>query len=359
QSLPQLLRRKPPRLSAPVSGLRPIPPLPAKELRENFGSFDSPEAEPEPTDLDESGRERHPKQCGLFGVAVGVPLEERNLRRTIARQPLSTANDVEDDWTGDGRWNFGVLGTFDRRVGLQRGAPGPATASYTGPIHSPRPRGGRGRGIGGMRGFRGAYRGGGGFRSSPADSDYAMLPPMPPMEQYSPSVPYGFNPYAYGPYAPPPPPMWNPYAPYGTMPPMPPPPPPAILGGTAPPPMPVTNVGYMLDQMRYYMDSQGWIPVSTVASFNRLRRLTPDVHIVREMMALSSFVELSPDGEKARMAHGAWSTFVLPDAQDASASSAASEPTMGGTSPATSLDADGGEGEGALRLVGMGEGEGA
>ncbi|KAG9077217.1 hypothetical protein FS749_010921 [Ceratobasidium sp. UAMH 11750] len=382
QSLPQLLRRKPPRLSAPVSGLRPIPPLPAEELRENFGSFDSPEAEPEPTDLDESGRERHPKQCGLFGVAVGVPLEERNLRRTIARQPLSTANDVEDDWTGDGRWNFGVLGTFDRRVGLQRGAPGPATTSYTGPIHSPRPRGGRGRGIGGMRGFRGAYRGGGGFRSSPADSDYAMLPPMPPMEQYSQSVPYGFNPYAYGPYAPPPPPMWNPYAPYGTMPPMPPPPPPAILGGTAPPPMPVTNVGYMLDQMRYYvlgqveyylsvqnmcqdlylrqqMDSQGWIPVSTVASFNRLRRLTPDAHIVREMMALSSFVELSPDGEKARMAHGAWSTFVLPDAQDASASSAASEPTMGGTSPATSLDADGGEGEGALRLVGMGEGEGA
>ncbi|KAG9088571.1 hypothetical protein FS749_002058 [Ceratobasidium sp. UAMH 11750] len=30
---------------------------------------------------------------------------------------------MEDDWIGDGRWNFGVLGTFDRRVGLQRGAP--------------------------------------------------------------------------------------------------------------------------------------------------------------------------------------------------------------------------------------------
>ncbi|KAG9083073.1 hypothetical protein FRC07_014021 [Ceratobasidium sp. 392] len=205
---------------------------------------------------------------------------------------------------------------------------------------------------------------------------------MPPMEHYgSPSLPYGFNPYAYGPYGPPPPPMWNPYAPYGGMPPMPPPPPPAILGGTAPPPMPVTNVGYMLDQTRYYvlgqveyyfsvqnmcqdlylrqqMDSQGWIPISTVASFNRLRRLTPDVHIVREMMMLSSLVEISPDGDKARMAHGAWSTFVLPDAQDASASSvsAASEPvTMGGTSPATSVDVEGGEGEGALRLVGMGE----
>ncbi|KAG8771166.1 hypothetical protein FRC12_003807 [Ceratobasidium sp. 428] len=107
------------------------------------------------------------------------------------------------------------------------------------------------------------------------------------------------------------------------------------------------------------MDSQGWIPVSTVGSFNRLRRLTPDAQLVREMMMLSALVEISADGEKARMAQGAWSTFVLPDAQDASvsASSAASEPTMGGTSPATSVDVDSaaGEGEGALRLVGMGE----
>jgi la-related protein 1 len=108
------------------------------------------------------------------------------------------------------------------------------------------------------------------------------------------------------------------------------------------------------------MDSQGWIPVHTVASFNRLRRLTPDTQVVRDMMVLSSLVELSPDGEKARMAHGAWTPFVLPDAQDASASSAASEPTMGGTSPATSVDADGGaEGKGALGLVGVGGGEGA
>ncbi|KAG8713603.1 hypothetical protein FRC09_018532 [Ceratobasidium sp. 395] len=357
----QLLRRKAPRLSAPVSGLRPIPPLAAEERRENFGSFDS--TEPESTDLDESGLDRLVKQYGRFGVAVGVPLGERNQRRTAARRPLSTANDIEEDWTGDGRWTFGLLGSFDRRAGLSRNnnapghghGPGPATGSYMGPIHSPRPRGARGRGGfgGGMRGMRGMHRGGGQWRGSPANSDYAMLPAMPPMEQYpSPSMPW-FNPYAYGPYAPPPPPMWNPYAPYGGMPPMPPPPPPAIMGGTAPPPVPITN-----------MDSQGWIPVSTVTSFNRLRRLTLDVQLVREMMMLSALVELSADGEKARMAQGAWSTFVLPDAQDASVSassqSVASEPTMGGTSPATSVDVDAGagEGEGALRLVGMGEGEG-
>ncbi|KAG9103994.1 hypothetical protein FRC07_009875, partial [Ceratobasidium sp. 392] len=125
---PQVLRRKAPRLSAPVTGIRPIPPLPAEELRENFGSFDS--AEPEPTDLDESSgrvRERNPKQYGRFGVAVGVPLEERIQRRTTARRPVSTANDIEDDWTGDNQWNFGIIGTFDRRVPLPRAAPGPPT----------------------------------------------------------------------------------------------------------------------------------------------------------------------------------------------------------------------------------------
>ncbi|KAG8771167.1 hypothetical protein FRC12_003808 [Ceratobasidium sp. 428] len=261
----QLFRRKAPRLSAPVSGLRPIPPLAAEARRENFGSFDSTEPKlTESTDLDESGLEGLAKQYGRFGVAVGVPLEERNQRRTAARRPLSTANDIEEDWTGDGRWTFGLLGSFDRRAGLSRNnapghGPGPATGSYGGPIHSPRPRGARGRGGfgGGMRGMRGMHRGGGGqWRGSPADSDYAMLPAMPPMEQYpSPSMPW-FNPYAYGPYAPPPPPMWNPYAPYGGMPPMPPPPPPAIMGGTAPPPIPITNVGYMLDSTRYYVLGQ-------------------------------------------------------------------------------------------------------
>ncbi|QRV82229.1 La domain-containing protein [Ceratobasidium sp. AG-Ba] len=376
-----LLKRKAPRLSPAVSGTRPIPPLPPKERRERFGSIDEPERDPEATDLDEPERERQPKQCERFGVAVGVSLEERNARRTAARRPLATINDIEDDWVGDGRFNFGILGTFDRRVGLQRASgpgPGPVTSNYGGVIHSPRPRGGRGRGgmSGGMRGFRGGYRGG--YRSSPADSEY-MLPPMPPMDPYG--APYGFNPYAYGPYGPPPPPMWNPYAPYGPMPMVPPPPPPAILGGTAPPPIPITNLGYMLDPMRYYvlgqveyylsvqnmcqdlylrqqMDSQGWIPVATVASFNRLRRLTPDVHVVREMMSISSIIELSPDGEKARMTQGAWAQFVLPDAQDASSASEATTATVDGTSPATSVRVDvdvEAEGEGALRLVGMGE----
>lgn len=62
------------------------------------------------------------------------------------------------------------------------------------------------------------------------------------------------------------------------------------------------------------MDTHGWIPIATVCSFNRLRTLTHDPLLVRDVMQLSSLVEVSPDGEKARMANGVWTTFVLPDA---------------------------------------------
>ncbi|KAH7320440.1 hypothetical protein B0J17DRAFT_685221, partial [Rhizoctonia solani] len=65
------------------------------------------------------------------------------------------------------------------------------------------------------------------------------------------------------------------------------------------------------------MDNQGWIPISTIGSFNRLRKLTTDIAIVRETMHMSSIVEISSDGEKARMAHGGWTQFVLPGASSA------------------------------------------
>jgi hypothetical protein len=117
------------------------------------------------------------------------------------------------------------------------------------------------------------------------------------------------------------------------------------------------------------MDAQGWIPIATICSFNRLRKLTQDIHLVREMMQLSSLVELSGEGDKARMANGVWATFVLPDAPDASSGSSglaqggegeasvAGETSgtgtsaAGGTSPATSMDAA--EEKSALGLVGV------
>lgn len=60
------------------------------------------------------------------------------------------------------------------------------------------------------------------------------------------------------------------------------------------------------------MDSRGWIPVSLLASFNRVRHLTLDPQQVRDVLALSSIVELRDDC--VRMGGGEWRRFVLPDA---------------------------------------------
>ncbi len=60
------------------------------------------------------------------------------------------------------------------------------------------------------------------------------------------------------------------------------------------------------------MDSRGWIPVSLLASFNRVRQLTLDPQLVRDVLVLSSIVELRDDC--VRMGGGEWRRFVLPDA---------------------------------------------
>ena len=71
------------------------------------------------------------------------------------------------------------------------------------------------------------------------------------------------------------------------------------------------------------MDSRGWIPVSLLASFNRVRQLTLDPQLVRDVLALSQIVEMRDDC--VRMSGGEWVQFVLPDALVS---------TVGGTSGA-------------------------
>lgn len=61
------------------------------------------------------------------------------------------------------------------------------------------------------------------------------------------------------------------------------------------------------------MDARGWISISLLASFNRVRRLTLDVHFVRDVLTLSSLVEVR--GNMVRMAGDAWERFVLPGAR--------------------------------------------
>lgn len=58
------------------------------------------------------------------------------------------------------------------------------------------------------------------------------------------------------------------------------------------------------------MDSEGWISIDLLASFNRVKRLTQDHQLVREVLTLSHLVQVR-DGF-ARM--GGWEQFVLPDA---------------------------------------------
>ncbi|KAI0251916.1 hypothetical protein BJV78DRAFT_1125512 [Lactifluus subvellereus] len=102
-----------------------------------------------------------------------------------------------------------------------------------------------------------------------------------------------------------------------------------------PVPRPLSNLTFPLDATRFYllgqleyylsaqnlasdlflrkrMDSRGWIPISLLASFNRVRQLTMDQQLVRDVLALSSIVELRDDF--VRMGAGEWARFVLPDA---------------------------------------------
>jgi la-related protein 1 len=60
------------------------------------------------------------------------------------------------------------------------------------------------------------------------------------------------------------------------------------------------------------MDSRGWIPISLLASFNRVRQLTMDQQLVRDVLAFSSIVEVRNDF--VRMGAGEWARFVLPGA---------------------------------------------
>lgn len=58
------------------------------------------------------------------------------------------------------------------------------------------------------------------------------------------------------------------------------------------------------------MDSRGWIAISLIASFNRVQQLTMDGQLVRDVLTLSSLVQVR--GNMVRM--GGWERYVLPDA---------------------------------------------
>ncbi|KIK70152.1 hypothetical protein GYMLUDRAFT_152062 [Collybiopsis luxurians FD-317 M1] len=59
------------------------------------------------------------------------------------------------------------------------------------------------------------------------------------------------------------------------------------------------------------MNRQGWIPVPLIASFPRVRRLTDNINDVREVLNMSSMVEVKED--MVRMKE--WEHYLLPDEQ--------------------------------------------
>ncbi|KAJ3995368.1 hypothetical protein F5050DRAFT_311104 [Lentinula boryana] len=88
------------------------------------------------------------------------------------------------------------------------------------------------------------------------------------------------------------------------------------------------TVYYLLGQLEYYlspqnlaqdfflrqkMDSHGWIAIPLIASFNRVRQITTDESFVRDVLSMSSVVEIQ--GDMVRMKEGEWERFVLPGAQ--------------------------------------------
>lgn len=90
------------------------------------------------------------------------------------------------------------------------------------------------------------------------------------------------------------------------------------------------------------MGSQGWIEIPLLATFNRVKALTTDVQLVRDVLSLSSQVEVSGDWVRMRD----WEQFVLPDT---AGTTPESHHTPSRSQPADYLvgeDGEGADGEG-------------
>lgn len=58
------------------------------------------------------------------------------------------------------------------------------------------------------------------------------------------------------------------------------------------------------------MDCEGWISIHLIASFKRVKALTDDPQLVKEVLSSSSVVQVNHDWVRMND----WERFVLPDA---------------------------------------------
>lgn len=61
------------------------------------------------------------------------------------------------------------------------------------------------------------------------------------------------------------------------------------------------------------MDANGWVLISILASFNRIKNLTSDLAIVVECLRMTPLLEVSPKGTHVRLRQQ-WPEWVLPNA---------------------------------------------
>lgn len=85
------------------------------------------------------------------------------------------------------------------------------------------------------------------------------------------------------------------------------------------------------------MDSQGWLSISLIASFNRVQQLTLDEQLVRETLSRSRRLEVRDNYVRVLD----WNKFVLPDAPKSVFDEQPSLPPHTNTSDGVSSDPSG------------------
>jgi la-related protein 1 len=68
------------------------------------------------------------------------------------------------------------------------------------------------------------------------------------------------------------------------------------------------------------MDSEGWVSIQIIATFNRVRQLTGGISpeyaasMVKDVLSHSTLLEVDPErGDRVRLADGKWRNFIYPE----------------------------------------------
>ncbi|WVF69843.1 hypothetical protein IAT40_004624 [Kwoniella sp. CBS 6097] len=327
-------------------GAPPVPAVDAKKVNTRAGPAGSVSESKAPSVIPGQGGDGEAKVSGENGQGAAdkqakadvvngdstAPLSRQTSRQSKSGSPTKSQTQLPTSNSDSTHLRFGSGPLQSRPMTGSNTAPLPQQGFQPGSSATlPRARGRDGRGS-----FNG--RGRGGFRSNSAIPHKGQGYASPPSGmsglpadgatfanggQYQRGF-MGFQPFypvGYGPQG-----IYDPsQAQYGVV----------YRAGLPPPPMPQTVVPnldamrfYVLGQIEYYfsmqnlamdfflrqqMDSEGWIDISMIASFNRLKSLTPDVSIIRECMALSSLLEVRED--QVRLAGLDANRWVLPDAK--------------------------------------------